>query len=59
MGRPREKVISAGPDERRIAREHIFRYIHGMKKECKLASAIRHNGKLCEAFIVIKERDEK
>jgi hypothetical protein len=59
MGRPRQKVVSAGPDEWKIARERIFRYIHGMKKECKLASAIRHKGKIYEAFIVIKERDEK
>jgi hypothetical protein len=59
MGRAREKVKSAGPDEWKIAREHIFDYIHGMKMERKLASAIRHKGKIYEAFIVIKERDEK
>jgi hypothetical protein len=59
MGRAREKVTSAGPDEWKIAREYIFNYIHGMKKDCKLASAIRHKGKIYEAFIVIKERDEK
>jgi hypothetical protein len=59
MGRSREKVKSAGPDEWKIAREHIFRYIHGKGiSEYKLASAIRHGGKIYEAFIVIKERRE-
>jgi hypothetical protein len=58
MGKSREKVKSVGPDEWRIAREHIFRYIHGGRGEYKLASAIRHKGKIYEAFIVIKERDE-
>jgi hypothetical protein len=60
MGKPREKVKSAGPDEWKIAREYVFRYIHGKGQgEYKLASAIRHKGKIYEAFIVIKERDEK
>jgi hypothetical protein len=60
MGRSREQVKSVGPDEWKIAREHIFRYIHGKGKvnECKLASSIIHKGKVYEAFIVIKERSE-
>jgi hypothetical protein len=58
MGKPREKVKSAGPDEYRIAREHIFHYIHGKGDKYKIASAIRHKGKIYEAFIVIKERDD-
>jgi hypothetical protein len=58
MGRGREKVKSAGPDEWRIACEYIFRYINGAGKtsEYKLAGAVRHKGKVYEAFIVIKER---
>jgi hypothetical protein len=59
MARSREKVRSTGPDEWKIAREHIFRYIHGGGSESKLASAITHKGKLYEAFIVVKERSEK
>jgi hypothetical protein len=59
MSRSREKVKNVGPDEWKIAREYIFRYIHGGRNEFKLASAIIHKGKLYEAFIVVKERDEK
>jgi hypothetical protein len=59
MGRSREKVKDPGPDEWRIAREHIFHYIHGGRSERKIASAIIHKGKLYEAFIVVKERSEK
>jgi hypothetical protein len=59
MGRSREKVKNPGPDEWKIAREYIFRYIHGGRNELKLASTIIHKGKLYEAFIVIKERSEK
>jgi hypothetical protein len=61
MSRSREKVKPAGPDEYKIARDYIFRYIHGNGKLCeyKLANAIVHKGKMYEAFIVIKEREVK
>jgi hypothetical protein len=59
MSRSREKVKNVGPDEWKIAREHIFRYIHGGISEFKLSSAIIHKGKVYEAFVVIKERNEK
>jgi hypothetical protein len=59
MCRKREKVKPVGPDEYRIAREHIFRYIHGGRGEYKLAGAIVHKGKMYEAFIVIKEQEAK
>jgi hypothetical protein len=61
MGRSREKVKGIDlPDEWKIAREYIYRYIHsGRISESKLASAIIHKGKRYEAFIVVKERDEK
>jgi hypothetical protein len=58
MARSGEKVKDTGPDEYKIARERIFRYIHGQKDQCKLGSAIRHKGKYYEAFVVIKERED-
>jgi hypothetical protein len=59
MGRSREKTIGTDIPEYKIAREYIFRYIHNNIAACKLASAIRHKGKIYEAFIVIKEREDK
>jgi hypothetical protein len=50
MGSRREKVKAVGPDEYKIARDYIFRYIHGGRSEYKLASAIIHKGKMYEAF---------
>jgi hypothetical protein len=58
MARSREKVKDPGPDEYKIARDRIFRYIHSYKLPCKLGSAIRHKGKYYEAFVVIKERED-
>jgi hypothetical protein len=60
MGKSREKVIGANIPEYKISREYIFKYIHDSRiAERKLGSAIRHKGKLYEAFIVIKEREDK
>jgi hypothetical protein len=59
MGRNRENAKTTGPDEYKIAREHIFRYIHGNgRSEYKLGSSVIYKGKRYEAFIVVKERNE-
>jgi hypothetical protein len=56
----RKNVKRTEPEEYKIAREYIFRYIHrkGLS-EYKIASAIRHKGKVYEAFILIKEREDR
>jgi hypothetical protein len=59
MGSRREKVKPAGPDEYRIARDYIFRYIHGGRGEYQLGSAVIHKGKRYEAHIVIQEWEAK
>jgi hypothetical protein len=58
VGKSREKIIGTNIPEYKIAREHIFRYIHSQRAVCKLGSAIRHKGKLDEAFVVVKERED-
>lgn len=58
MSKSREKVKNTGPDEFKIARNYIFKYIHGGRSEYKLASAIIHKGKRYEAFIIIKEQND-
>jgi hypothetical protein len=60
MGRSREKIIGTNIPEYKVSREYIFRYIHNSNiATYKLGSAMRHKGKMYEAFIVIKEREDK
>jgi hypothetical protein len=58
---PRIKKISPRPnepDEWRISREYIHLYRTKGMNNCKLGSAVIYNGKVYEAFIIVKERDK-
>jgi hypothetical protein len=57
---PRTKRVNPNePDEFRICREYIQLYRTKGINNCKLGSAIIHDGKVYEAFIVVKERNKK